>query len=226
MDKKIEELRSHYEIKLEDERSKSLKYISVQENSSIKGQQGEEYTFHQLNLLFPKYQVEDTHHTDARGDFLVQKETCNMMVEAKQYNKNVPLVEIEKFHRDMVLEANKDIHCGVLISLDSGICAKDDFHMEFIGEKPVIYLHHTRNQMYHIRLAFTIFEIMLRQDNLHTKMESAVTVFKGLAKKLKRNYNKQKSIIDKFRADQLKIMSEQQQHIIDLYTHIGEKIQF
>lgn len=226
MNNKIEELRAQYEKKLEEERSKSLKYISVQENSSIKGQLGEEFTFHQLNLLFPKFQVEDTHHTDARGDFLVHNDTCNMMVEAKQYNKNVPLVEIEKFHRDMVLEGNKDIHCGVLISLDSGICAKDDFHMEFIGEKPVIYLHHTRNQMFHIRLAFTIFEIMLRQDNLHTKMESAVTVFKGLAKKLKRNYNKQKSIIDKYRAEQLKIMSEQQQHIIDLYSHIGEKIQF
>ena len=226
MDKKIEELRTHYEIKLEEERSKSLKYSSAQENSSIKGQQGEEYTFHQLNMLFPKYTINDTHNKDARGDFLVQNDTCNMMVEAKQYNKNVPLVEIEKFHRDVVLETNKDIHCGVLISLDSGICAKDDFHMEFVGEKPVIYLHHTRNQMYHIRLAFTIFEIMLRQDNLHTKMESAVTIFKGLAKKLKRNYNKQKSTIDKCRAEQLKIMTEQQQHIIELYTHIGEKIQF
>ena len=73
---------------------------------------------------------------------------------------------------------------------------------------------------------FTIFEIMLRQDNLHTKMESAVTVFKGLAKKLKRNYNKQKSNIDKYRAEQLKIMSEQQQYIIDLYSHIGQTIQF
>ncbi|OUV83347.1 MAG: hypothetical protein CBC91_00650 [Rickettsiales bacterium TMED131] len=226
LENKIENLRSQYETKLEEERSKTLKYISVQENSSIKGQQGEEYTFHQLNMLFPKYNIHDTHNKDARGDFLVENDTCNMMVEAKQYNKNVPLVEIEKFHRDMVLEENKDIHCGVLISLDSGICAKDDFHMEFIGEKPVIYLHHTRNQMYHIRLAFTIFEIMLRQDNLHTKMESAVTVFKGLAKKLKRNYNKQKSNIDKYRAEQLKIMSEQQQYIIDLYSHIGQTIQF
>ena len=226
LEEKMDTLRAMYEDKLQQERDKVLKYITISENSSVKGQQGEEYTFHQLNLLFPKYQVEDTHHTDARGDFLVQKETCNMMVEAKQYQRNVPLVEIEKFHRDMVLESNKDIHCGVLISLDSGICAKDDFHMEFIGEKPIIYLHHTRNQMYHIRLAFTIFEIMLRQDNLHTKMESAVTVFKGLAKKLKRSYNKQKTTIDKYRAEQLKMITEQQEHIIELYTHIGEKIQF
>ena len=65
-----------YEDKHQQERDKVLKYMTISENSSVKGQQGEEYTFHQLNLLFPKYQVEDTHHTDARGDFLVQKEVA------------------------------------------------------------------------------------------------------------------------------------------------------
>ena len=40
-----------YESKLDDERNKVLKCVSIQENSSIKGQQGEEFTFHQLNLL-------------------------------------------------------------------------------------------------------------------------------------------------------------------------------
>ena len=226
MARKLDELRSVYESKLDDERNKVLKCVSIQENSSIKGQQGEEFTFHQLNLLFPKYQVEDTHSQDARGDFLVKTDKCIMMVEAKQYNKNVPLVEIEKFHRDMTLEVNKDIHCGVLISLDSGICAKDDFHMEFIGGKPVIYLHHTRDQMYHIRLAFKMFDIMLRQEGLDTKMETALTVFKALSKKLKRNYKKQKTLIDKCRAEQLKTLAEQQDHLVELYAQIGIKIDF
>lgn len=226
MDKRIEELRSQYDKKLEEERSKNMKIVTLKENSSMKGQEGEEFTFHQLNLLFPTYTVEDTHKDNARGDFLVKNEKYSMMVEAKKYSKNVPLVEIEKFHRDMALEINKDVDCGVLISLDSGICAKEDFSIEFVGGKPVIYLHHTRNQMEHIQLAFTLFKIILRQEGLDTNMETAITVFKGLAKKLKRNYKKQKTIIDKYHAEQLKNLVEQQEHIIELYNHVGIHIEF
>ena len=226
LDEKMDALRATYEDKLQQERDKVLKYMTVSENSSVKGQIGEEYTYHQLNLLFPKLQVEDTHLTDARGDFILHNEECMMMVEAKQYQKNVPLVEIEKFHRDMQLETNKDVQCGVMISLDSGICGKEDFHMEFVGGKPVVYLHHTRNQMHHIKLAFKLFHIVLRQETLDTKLETAVTMFKALGKKLKRNYNKQKNIIDKHRAEQLKQVHEQQSYIVELYSQLGLSIQF
>ena len=57
-------------------------------------------------------------------------------------------------------------------------------------------------------------------------METAITVFKGLAKKLKRNYKKQKTIIDKYHAEQLKNLVEQQEHIIELYNHVGIHIEF
>ena len=88
-------------------------------------------------MLFPTYTVEDTHKDNARGDFLVKNDKYSMMVEAKKYSKNVPLVEIEKFHRDMALEVNKDVDCGVLISLDSGICAKEDFSIENINNETI-----------------------------------------------------------------------------------------
>ena len=89
MEEKLDNLRTQYEDKLQQERDKCLKFMTVHENSSVKGQHGEEYTYHQLNLLFPKYQIEDTHSNDARGDFLVINDNCIMMVEAKQYQKNV-----------------------------------------------------------------------------------------------------------------------------------------
>jgi len=225
-EKRIDTLRSQYETKLETEREKYMKHMTIHENSSIKGQQGELYTFHQLNLLFPKFTIQDTHSEDARGDFLVHADNLLMMVEAKQYSKNVPLVEIEKFHRDMKIEANNDVKCGVLISLDSGICNKEDFSMEFIGGKPIIYLHHTREHMEHIRLALTMFQIILRQESLDTIMETATATFKQISKKLKRNFNKQKKQIDKFRSDQLQSLCEQQESIGELYQEMNLKIQF
>ena len=157
--------------------------------------------------------IKSLHKNKMNTYFYAPKEDiCHRLCWRKKYSKNVPLVEIEKFHRDMALEVNKDVDCGVLISLDSGICAKEDFSIEFVAGKPVIYLHHTRNQMEHIQLAFTLFKIILRQEGLDTNMETAIAVFKGLAKKLKRNYKKQKTIIDKYHAEQVKILLEQQEH--------------
>ena len=80
LDEKMDALRATYEDKLQQERDKVLKYMTVSENSSVKGQIGEEYTYHQLNLLFPKLQVEDTHLTDATGDFILHNQECKMMV--------------------------------------------------------------------------------------------------------------------------------------------------
>ena len=80
--------------------------------------------------------------------------------------------------------------------------------------------------MEHIQLAFSLFKIILRQEGLDTNMETAIAVFKGLAKKLKRNYKKQKTIIDKYHAEQVKILLEQQEHIVELYNHVGIHMQF
>ena len=225
-DTKMDTIRKEYDEKLEVERNKHMSQVSHDNNSSIKGQSGEKYTYYELNRLFPKYEVKDCHQEAARGDFLVEGEQFTMMVEAKKYQKNVPLVEIEKFHRDMTLDSNKDIHCGVLISLDSGICGKEDFQIEFVGEKPVIYLHHTRECMEHIRLTWTLFCIMLRQDSLDMTLETATTAFKALMKKIKRNFNQQKKAIDKHHAEQLNMVVEQQTQIIELYKHMGLSIQF
>ena len=80
--------------------------------------------------------------------------------------------------------------------------------------------------MEHIQLAFSLFKIILRQEGLDTNMETAIAVFKGLAKKLKRNYKKQKTILDKYHAEQLKTLLEQQEHIVELYNHVGIHMQF
>ena len=225
-DQKMDTLRKQYDERLELERAKHMTQVSQENNSSIKGQFGEKFTFFELNRIFPKYEVKDCHQETARGEFLVEGDNCMMMVEAKKYHKNVPLVEIEKFHRDMTVESNSDIQCGILISLDSGICGKEDFHIEFVGEKPVLYLHHTRDQMDHIRLGWTLFQILLRQDSLDTRLETATTAFKALMKKIKRNFNQQKKSIDKHHADQLNMVAVQQMQIIELYKHMGLNMQF
>ena len=83
------------------------------QNSTIKGQDGEDFTFHQLNMLFPKAEIEDTHKQTARCDFIMCENDFKMMLEIKNYKTNVNKAEIDKFYRDVDSEHNNDIQCAL-----------------------------------------------------------------------------------------------------------------
>ena len=50
-----------------------------------------------------------------------------MMVDAKNYSRNVQKAEIDKFYRDIDSPANSDIQCAAFVSLKTGIAGKADF---------------------------------------------------------------------------------------------------
>ena len=90
----------------------------VLKNSTLKGQVGEECMLQELNQRFPRADIEDTHKSTGRGDFILKEGAFGMLIEIKNYTKNVPKHEIDKFYKDM--NTNHDIQCGVLLSLQSG----------------------------------------------------------------------------------------------------------
>ena len=75
----FKELDDKYQIRLSEERERSdklvkslredldrekeryMQQLTISQNSTLKGQQGEEFTFKQLNLLFPSSEIQDTH---------------------------------------------------------------------------------------------------------------------------------------------------------------------
>ena len=108
LERKIEEYKSQYENTL----------IRTQ-NSTIKGQDGESFTFHQLNMLFPKAEIEDTHKQTGRCDFVLCENDFKVMLEIKNYKINVNKAEIDKFYRDVDSENNNHVKCAVFIILKS-----------------------------------------------------------------------------------------------------------
>ena len=69
---KRDSMRQDYESKLQR-----------QQNSSLKGKDGEGMVYSRLNMMFPTADVEDTHTIPHRGDFILRVEGMTVMIETK-----------------------------------------------------------------------------------------------------------------------------------------------
>ena len=171
-------------------------YVLRAQNSTLKGQVGEECMLQELNQRFPRADIEDTHKSTGRGDFILKEGAFGMLIEIKNYTKNVPKHEIDKFYKDM--NTNHDIQCGVLLSLQSGVCAKADFHLEVTDGKPILFLHHMSQNMFHVELAVQLFKLILKTDSIDLTCKEITGKMKNSIPIIKRNWNKIRQKIQKF----------------------------
>ena len=230
-----QELDDKYQVRLSEERQRSdnlvkslredldrekeryLQQLTISQNSTLKGQQGEEFTFKQLNLLFPSSEIQDTHCESGRGDFIVRKDDIVMMVENKNYSKNVQKSEIDKFYRDLDRESNNDLQCAVLVSMHTGICGREDFEFEVRNNKPILFLHKLSSNFTNLELAFKFFKLILDQKDIDLSNKEVAGLFKNIATSIKRNFKKLKKQLDKFHSDQTETLIQNESHILDLY---------
>jgi hypothetical protein len=93
---------------------------------------------------FPYSSVKDMTATVHAADFHVwimrpSGRRIKMLVDSKKYSKAVNSAEITKLNKD--IDADEEARCGLLISLDSSICATDQFEIKTTAKcKPVLFL--------------------------------------------------------------------------------------
>tara|TARA_Y100000389_G_scaffold172951_1_gene181786 strand:+ start:410 stop:1531 length:1122 start_codon:yes stop_codon:yes gene_type:complete len=214
----IEKLRLKYENDMKEIVNRMCK---SEENSSVKGKISENAMYQKLNILFPKNTIEDTHSEAGRGDFIMtDSKGKSIMLENKDYNKNVPKKEIDKFKRD--LTNNSDIWGGILLSNASGICNKKDYQIEFVENKIAIYLHFTNKDpnkiknAYDIMLALNDIDIDFSNKELVEKLAERSTEFK-------RKVNKSRKDLDKFYKSMLENILDIETLTKTIYTDIKIK---
>ena len=211
---------------LNKEKTKYEQRLVISQNSTLKGQNGEEQIFKQLNLLFPSAEVIDTHNESNRGDFIVKLDNIVFMVENKNYTTNVPKAEIDKFYRDLDNDGNNDIQCAVFVSMSSGICARDDFEFEVRNNKPILFLHKLSSNFNNLKLAFKFFKLIINQKNIDiTNIETEV-LFRNIASDIKNNLRSLRKNLDKYYDQQKKAIQENQEIFLDIYKtmHLPLKI--
>ena len=91
----FETIRSTYEERL------NTTAIGRSQNSTIKGKDSEEELFTLAEPVVPPPQSWRCPQHPWRGDFIVRFDDVVMMVETKNYTRNVQKSEVDKFYRDM-----------------------------------------------------------------------------------------------------------------------------
>ena len=132
-------------------------------SSQFKGQCSENVLETVLNKLDPTADVINTTSLKASGDFIIKREDRPIiMVENKNYERNVNIEEVKKFLRDV-----SEQRCsGIMMSQFSGIASKPNGFIEIYDANVLIYLHNVNYSPEKIKMAIDII------DNLSVKLEA------------------------------------------------------
>lgn len=155
-------------------------YINFIKVSSNKGKVKENTYFHMMSQTFPNYEIEDCSTLPNSMDICLKINNLSIRIDIKDYNSNVPLKEITKFHSDII--SNK-CH-GILISDKTSISNKDNFTFDLIQDKYIaFYISKNNLDMNSIKncIAFikTIHSYILSNDDkvfFHKKIIEKISI--------------------------------------------------
>jgi hypothetical protein len=131
-------------------------FLNKFKNSSNKGQYGEGLLFNILTQMFPTGEIVDT-TTDGtkRGDFILKRmNKPSILIENKDYGRNVTNDEVNKFLRD----ANNSNLDAVFFSQKTGICMKPNWFIEVYNYKVRLYVHNVNYSNDIIKMAIDIID--------------------------------------------------------------------
>ena len=192
----LQEVRDNTDLKLAILQNSLMSLHKIKDNSSIKGKIGEDKMKQILTMLFPKNEIEDTHATPGRGDFIITcKNDKKILIDNKDYSSNVPKKEIDKFEKD--IRENNDVFGGVLISNSSGISKKDDFQLDIIDTKPVIYIHNTNKDSNKIKCGIELIESIICANHVDFQDKEICDKLSKISSEIKRKISKIKRDMDK-----------------------------
>jgi len=142
-------------------------FMNKYQNSSLKGQFGENKLSSVLNETFTTGEIINTSGTKCSCDYLLKREnTSDIYFENKDYSANVGPKEVKKFIRD-IEEQNSH---GIFLSQSSGITSKSDYHIDIHKNNVLVYLHNVNFSGEKIKTAVDIIDhLSSRIDNINTE---------------------------------------------------------
>ncbi len=139
------------------------------ENSSAKGKMSENILVNILHSLYPASQIDHVGQTKETGDVIItRKGKPKILVENKDWGKNVVQEEVKKFIHD--IETQK---CsGIFLSQNYGIANKENYEINIHDGNVLVYVHETKNDPEKIKIAIDIVDHIKEQlDELDSDEE-------------------------------------------------------
>lgn len=180
-------------------------------NSSKKGELSQNLFIELLATNFPTAEIIDKSKEPRSGDIHFSiDDHPPIMLEIKNYTRNVDKKEIIKFQDDA---ANTGLH-SILISLKSGIAKKKDFSFEILNNRILFFIHNTGFSSEKLELAFnTIYMLdsFLLSDDPKTEISdndirSLNIMYNNIVSSLKDMESNMKSALDSLKKINLTVL--------------------
>ena len=136
--------------------------LKKMENSSVKGKMSENILFNTLVALYPCAQIDSVGTTKETGDIMItRKERPRILVENKNWDRNVVQEEVRKFLHDV----EHQNCCGLFLAQNYGIANKEDFEVNIHNGNVLVYVHQAKNDPDKIKVAISIIDhLKMRLD--------------------------------------------------------------
>ena len=161
-------------------------------NSSKKGSMSENKIEDILHEMYKTAEIIKTTNKSNSGDFILIRNNISILFEIKNYKNNVTTEEINKFLKDI---NNKNM-CGIMISINSGICNKNNFQIDINNNNICLYIHDMKYDPCKIKTAVDIIDnlyLRLNYNNLNNDIKISMDMLINL---IKDSTKKQLQLID------------------------------
>lgn len=162
-----------------------MSFLNKTKNSSFKGQIAENQIEDILNKLYPYADIKRTSDEDNSGDFIMTRtDGLPILFEIKDYNRNIPTDEVNKFIRDVT---DNDM-CGIFISISTGISKKRNYEIEISENNNImLYIHNMNYDSDKIKLGVDIIDNLYSRLKLNNKND--VKISTELLNQINKEYN-------------------------------------
>jgi hypothetical protein len=170
--------------------------LKKMENSSSKGKISENILYNIITPLYPTAEILSVGTTKETGDIMIhRKDKPTILLENKNYDRNVTTEEVKKFLRDI----DTQNCCGIMLAQHSGIANKENYQIEYINGNIVMFIHNVEYQPERIKIAIDII------DNLKLQMTEFNQVSEGT--------NLDKSILESINLEYQNFITQKMNHI-------------
>ena len=155
------------------------------ENSSAKGKMSENILVNILHSLYPTGQIDHVGQTKETGDIILsRKDKPKILIENKDWGKNVVQEEVKKFLHDIETQNC----CGVFLSQNYGIANKENFEINIHDGNVLIYVHEANNEPEKIKLAIDIIDHLKSRLNDFKKDTNVDSIPKDVLDSINNEY--------------------------------------
>uniref|UniRef100_A0A6C0ET76 SAP domain-containing protein n=1 Tax=viral metagenome TaxID=1070528 RepID=A0A6C0ET76_9ZZZZ len=184
--------------------------LKKMDGASTKGKVSENILSSILQKMYPSGDIQFVGTTKESGDFILKRDNKpTILIENKNWERNVIQEEVKKFLRD--IELNKC--CGLFLSQNTGVANKQNYEINIHDGNVLVYIHYVNNDPEKIKIGIDIidhFKEMLSE--LESSDVDIDTISKDVLIDINKEYNifaSQKLIILKTIKDFHQTMTKQ-----------------